>query len=73
MSSDDPSENPEFDEIAERLRTERAVPSPAIRERASTRLSQAFLRRALQPRAVALLVSGSVALGVASVLALRPL
>lgn len=73
MTPDAHDPSPELEAIAERLRAERAVPTPAVRQRASERLGQAILRRALQPRAAALLLAGTLALVLASALALRPL
>lgn len=70
---DAPEHDAELAAVAERLRAERAVPTPAVRSRASARLAEAILRRALQPRAVALLSAGTVALVLATLLATRPL
>lgn len=70
---DTPPPDDELAAVADRLRAERAVPTPAVRARASARLAEALVRRALQPRAVALLSAGAVALALATLLALRPL
>lgn len=69
----DPGSDDELREIADRLRAERAVPTLAVRERASARLADAIFRRTLQPRAAALLTAGTLALTLAVLLAIRPL
>lgn len=69
----DPDPDDGLSEIADRLRAERAVPTRAVHERASARLADAILRRALQPRAAALITAGTLSLALATLLALRPL